>query len=256
MIQMTLFLPLVISGVVGALWREHRRKRGQSVVLSPDFSVLTLPEGDQESSSSIRKEVIVIDDATEVSHNQRVSLVALALSGSGSLVYPPFTLASLPLLSYSTFHFINLIRRSNDKRKKSALTIFELASIAGTVITSRYLLLSSLLAFSFSMRKWGLQAGNISSIGMGKAFDPDFRRIWVLRDEAEVEINMSDLQPNDVAVLHVGDIIRMNGEVVEGEGIVKQFALTGILQAVPKQAGDPVFSYTEVAAGDLFIRYS
>jgi len=256
MIQMALFLPLVISGVASALWREQNRKKERaSVVLSPYFPQPILPS-EQESSNEISKEVTIIDDTAEVLHGQRVSLMALALSGSGALVFSPFTLASIPLLSYSTYYFLNTIHRSNARRKKSALTIFELASVAGTIVTGRYLLLSTFLAFSFSIRKWALQAGNITSIGMGKAFDPGFQKIWVLRNETEVEIDKSELQHDDIAVLHTGDIIRMHGEVVKGEGMVEQFALTGFLQVVPKQKGDHVFTYTVVAAGDLFVKYS
>lgn len=255
MIQMALFLPLVIGGVASALWREQNQKKRASVVLSPYFPQPILP-GDQESSNEISNEVTIIDDTAEVLHGQRVSLMALALSGSGTLVFSPFTLASIPLLGYSTYYFLNTIHRSNAKRKKSALTVFELASVAGTILTGRYLLLSSLLAFSFSIRKWALQAGNITSIGMAKAFDPGFQKIWVLRNETEVEVDRSELQHDDIAVLHTGDIIRMNGEVVKGEGMVEQFALTGFLQVVPKQKGDPVFTYTKVAAGDLFVKYS
>ena len=48
----------------------------------------------------------------------------------------------------------------------------------------------------------------------------------------------------------------MNGVIVEGEGMIKQFSLTGALQVIPKQAGDAVFSYTQLVAGDLLIRYS
>lgn len=256
MIQIALFAPLVVSGIVSAFWRENRLKQKRGVVLSPDLSSPVLPSYDQ-SNNGVRKEVVIIDDAAEIMHTQRVSLIALALSGSGSLVFPPFTLASIPLLSYSTFYFLKTIKRSNAKKRKSAMTIFELASVVGTLLTGRYLLLSSLLAFSFSTRKWGLQAGNISTIGLGKAFNPNFSKIWVLRDgNAEIEINESELQSDDVAVLHTGDIIRMNGEVVKGEGIVKQFSLAGFVQAIPKEEGDPVFSYTEVAAGDLFVKYS
>jgi len=257
MVQIALFAPLVFSGIASAFWREHYRKQKKGISLSPaDLSTPILPPDKEANSAS--KEVTLIDDAAEVMHNQRVSLIALALSGSGSLVFPPFALASIPLLSYSTFYFLKTIQRSNAKKKKSAMTIFELASVFGSLLTGRYLLLSSLLALSFSTRKWGLQAGNISTIGLGKEFNPNFSKIWVLRDGStvEIEINESELQADDVAVLHTGDIIRMNGEVVKGEGIVKQFSLTGFLQAIPKEEGDPVFSYTEVAAGDIFVKYS
>lgn len=256
MIHLSIFIPLVIGGVVSALWREHRRKQQQPMLLSPAFSTPALPPFEQQATTNSINEVVVIDDTAEISHYQRISLIALALSSSGALFFAPITLASIPLLSYNTFYFLNTVRRSRTKRQTSALTIFELASLAGSLVSGRYLLLSSLLAFSFSRRKWGLQAGNLSSIGMGKAFDPRFRRIWVLRGDVEVEINISEIQADDVAVLHAGDIIRMNGEIVEGEGFVRQYALTGMMQAIPKQIGDPVFAFTQVATGNLSIKYT
>lgn len=255
MIQLTLFIPLVIGGLAGAFWREHKRDK-KYLILKPDQPELALPSFEQGSKANMSEKIAVVDDVAEIFHNQRVSLIALALSGSGALVFPPFAWASVPLLSYSTFYFINTIRRSSHQQKKSALTVFEIASVFGTLITGRYLLLSSLLALSFSTRKWALQAGNISSVGMSNAFDPNFRKAWVLRDGVEIEVGLSDLQENDIAALHDGDIIRMNGVVVEGKGIVRQIALTGALQVVPKQVGDPVFSYTKLVAGDLFVEYT
>ena len=74
--------------------------------------------------------------------------------------------------------------------------------------------------------------------------------------ETEVEIDRTELQSDDITVLHTGDIVRMNGEVVKGEAMVGQFSLTGVLQIVPKQEGDHVFSYTEIAAGELYVKYS
>lgn len=254
MIHLTLLLPLAVGGIASALWREHRQKK-KFVILTPDFPEVRLSQNEQDSTKSISKRVLVVDDAAEISHSQRVSLIALALSASGTLVFPILVLASIPLLSYALFYFLSSIGRSTVKRKKSAFTLFELASIAGASITGRYLMLSSLLAFSFSIRKWALQAGNISSIGVSKAFDPKYRNVWVLRDGTEVEINLSQIQSDDIVVLHEGDIVSLNGEVVKGEGMIKQFALTGARQVVPKQVGDPVFSFTEVAAGDLYIKY-
>lgn len=255
MIQFTLFIPLAIGGVASALWREHRRKQQQPVIISPDFSTPVVTLLKKERKANKKHELVVIDDAAEISHYQRISMIALALAGSGAIFFAPITLASIPLISYNTFYFLNTVRRTNAKKQKSALTIFELVSVAGALVTGRFVLLSSLLAFSFSIRKWGLQAGNLSKIGMGNVFDPRFRRIWVMRDSVEVEINVSELQVDDVAMLHAGDIIRLNGEIIDGEGVVKQYALTGIMQAIPKRTGDPVFAFTQVAKGNFSVRY-
>lgn len=255
MINLVLFVPLALGGVVSALLREHRKKQQQPVVFAPDVSITALISSKLKSSTKPKK-IIVVDDVAEVSHIQRISLIALALSGSGWLVFAPITLISIPLLSYSTFYFMNTVLRANNGRKKSAFTIFEIASVVGTLITGRYLLLSSLLAFAFSTRKWGLQAGNLSHIGMNRALDPSFRRIWVMRDEVEIEINLSELQHDDIAMLQTGDVIRKNGEVMKGEGVVNQYSLAGIIQAIPKHTGDSVFAFTKVAAGDLSIKYT
>ncbi len=223
---------------------------------TPDFTTPKLPSGEDKASKAINKPVEIIDDAAELTHSQRAALMALALSGSGRLVYPPFTLLSIPFLGYSTYYFISTVRRSAPQQRKSATTIFELASIAGAIITGRYLLLASLLTLSFSIRKWALQAGNISSIGIARAFNPNYGKVWVLRGETELEVDPTELQPNDIVVLHSGDVIRRNGVVLEGEGVVKQFTLAGIVEAIPKHAGDPVFPYTELAAGVLHVKYS
>ncbi|HHJ14007.1 MAG TPA: hypothetical protein ENJ79_06465 [Gammaproteobacteria bacterium] len=255
MIQLALVLPLAMGGLASALWREHRRVR-RYITYSPDFTTLNLPSGEDGTARARKEQVEVIDDAAELSHNQHVALTALALAAAGRLAFPPFTLLSIPLLGYSSYYFLKTIHRTSREQKIAATTIFELASVTGAVLTRRYLLLASLLTLSFSIRKWALQAGNIASIGMARAFNPSYGNAWVLRGGSELEVALSELHPNDIVVLHPGDIIRKNGVVVEGEGVIKQFSLNGIMQAIPKHAGDPVFPYTEVSAGVLHVKYT
>jgi len=257
MIPMAIFAPLVIGGLASALWREHRQKQRASVLLSSSEALSpTLQLTDQKSTAQISSKKIITDDSTEISHNQRTSLVALALSGSGALFYAPITLASIPLLSYNTFYFLKTIRRSNIEKQTSALTIFEAACLAGTLISGRYIIAASLFSFSFTARKWMLQAGNLAHVGINRAFDPQFNKVWVLRGEAEVETTLADLQAEDIAVLHTGDIIRMNGVIVDGEGVIEQYTLTGCMRAVPKKSGQRVFAFTKVVAGDIYVRYA
>jgi len=257
MIPMAIFAPLVIGGLASALWREYRQKQRASVFLSPPEALSpTLQLTDQRSTAQIISEKIMPDDSTEISHYQRTSLIAFALSGSGALFYAPITLVSIPLLSYNAFYFLKTIRRSNIEKQTSALTIFEVACLAGTLISGRYFMAATLLGFSFTARKWMLQAGNLAHVGINQALDPQFNKVWVLRGDAEVETTLADVQADDIAVLHTGDIIRMNGVIVDGEGVIEQYTLSGVMQAVPKKSGHRVFAFTKVVAGDLHVKYA
>ena len=94
----------------------------------------------------------------ELHHYQHVTWYALPLY-IGSLVYPPATLISLPLLSYNAYHFLRTLRQSDASEKQSPITLFGI-SITGTLVTGRPLAASVLLP-SYR-RKLLLQAGNIS----------------------------------------------------------------------------------------------
>jgi len=251
-------IPLVLSGLAAALWREHKQKKYRPIVqitpIEPATTAITMGDKKTQQQKSA-KTMQVIDDAAEISHYQHVSLASLALSTSGAIFYAPIVLASIPLLSYNAFYFAKTIRRSRIRHKSSTMVIFEVASLAGTLLVGRYVITASLFTLSYSTRKWMLHAGNLANIGVRRAMDPQFNKIWILRNDVEIEISLSKMQPNDVAILHQGDVIRTNGIIIKGEGMIKQYSLTGIIQVIPKKMGDPVFSFTQVAAGDFQVKY-
>lgn len=257
MIPVGLLLPLVASGVVGAAWRGYKkcRKHRQNNLL--------LPAPKSEQCEEIKTKALprqtsnaVFDDVEELDHYQHVSWYSLAFAASGSWFFAPAIWLSFPLIGYNTYHLINTIRHSDSTKQKSAMTVFELLGVTGSIISGRPVTASLLLLLSFGSRKLLLQMGNISNnMGPSGMLNSKFTTVWVLRDGAEVETTIGDLHEHDVIVLRAGETAMLKGEIVSGSGTMHQFSLRKKMKLVPKQAGDKVFPFTRLESGCLHIRH-
>lgn len=252
MIQVGLVLPLLIGGVAGALVREYKKRHSQQQ-LALATPIEPKPENDEIVSTTTQGQDF--DDVGELHHYQRVSWYALAFAASGSWFYPPASVLSAPLLGYNAYHFTRILRNSTPEERKSALTIFESIGIAGSLIIGRPVAASLLMLFSFGSRKLLLQAGNITNnIGFTKPIHPRQTAVWVMRDGAEIEVLVADLLPEDILVLHSGDTIAVEGEVLSGQAYVRQYSLRKKMKLVVKQPGDRVFPFTRIESGELQVK--
>ena len=77
---------------------------------------------------------------------------------------------------------------------------------------------------------------------------------WVLRDGVEVQIQVKDIVEGDVVALNTGDLIPVDGEVIEGELIVDQQVLTGESLPAHKEVGDKAFASTVIKDGNAYIK--
>lgn len=80
------------------------------------------------------------------------------------------------------------------------------------------------------------------------------RHVWVLRDEEEVQIAFDQLQVGDILVVGVGEMIPIDGVIVDGYAAIDQHRLTGESQPAEKGVGDAVLASTVVLAGRILIR--
>ena len=78
----------------------------------------------------------------------------------------------------------------------------------------------------------------------------------MVREDLEVEIELSELKTGDCVVVRTGHQIPVDGTVVSGEAAVNQASLTGESLPVIRNAGDSVSAGTVVEDGELFISIS
>jgi Cu2+-exporting ATPase len=78
--------------------------------------------------------------------------------------------------------------------------------------------------------------------------------VWILQDGVEIEIPFEQLQAGDVLIVHAGQMIPIDGVIIDGYASIDQHRLTGESQPVEKAVGDDVLASTVVLAGRVQIR--
>ncbi|MFI6770722.1 hypothetical protein [Streptomyces sp. NPDC050355] len=86
-------------------------------------------------------------------------------------------------------------------------------------------------------------------------------RVWLVRDEGaedgegvEVEVALEEVAPGDVVAVYRRHRIPVDGQVVGGEALVDQAAITGEALPVYARAGAEVYAGTIVTSGSLTVR--
>jgi heavy metal translocating P-type ATPase len=85
------------------------------------------------------------------------------------------------------------------------------------------------------------------------AFGKQPRYVWLYRDGTEVQVSMDRLQKDDVIVVNTGEVVPVDGVVVEGMAMIDQHALTGESTPSEKGVGDKVFASTVMVAGKVYV---
>ena len=82
----------------------------------------------------------------------------------------------------------------------------------------------------------------------------NIEKVWLKTEEGEVQIPFSNVQKDDVIIVHTGNIIPVDGNVVDGEAMVNQASLTGESIPVEKKEGAYVYAGTVIEEGELFVQ--
>ena len=67
------------------------------------------------------------------------------------------------------------------------------------------------------------------------AFGKQPRYVWLYRDGIEVQVSLDRLQKGDIIVVNTGEVVPVDGHVVEGMAMIDQHALTG--ESTPAEKG-------------------
>ena len=74
-----------------------------------------------------------------------------------------------------------------------------------------------------------------------------------MQDGVEIQVPLDRLQKGDVVVTHTGEMVPVDGIIVEGMAMIDQHALTGESTPAEKGVGDRVFASTILVAGEIQI---
>ena len=88
---------------------------------------------------------------------------------------------------------------------------------------------------------------------LARCMSLNVKRVWLKTDDAEVLVPLSNITVGDRILVRMGNVIPLDGEVVEGEVMVNQASLTGESMPVAKRPGTQVYAGTVIEEGDCMI---
>ncbi len=85
------------------------------------------------------------------------------------------------------------------------------------------------------------------------AFGKQPRFVWLQMNGQEIQVSLDKLNKGDVVVVHTGEVVPVDGVIVEGLAMIDQHALTGESTPAEKGVGDQVFASTVMVAGKMHV---
>ena len=83
------------------------------------------------------------------------------------------------------------------------------------------------------------------------AFGKQPRYVWMVKNGVEIQVSLDKLEKGDIVMVHTGEVVPVDGIIVEGMAMVDQQALTGESTPAEKGVGDQVFASTIMVAGKV-----
>ncbi len=233
---------------------------------------------DQYKTSSLTCSVQVDYDPRQLSKLQVIEILDLALAGAEHPdkldklnLHLPICTASLPLAAVAQFAFPPLLPvaaavfayTSIPTFKEARQVLFEEKRLGVDVLDSIVVIgcLGTMAIFPGAVLCWCLSFGRVlvkrtqdnSKKLLLNAFGKQPRYVWLYRDGAEVQVSMDKLAKGDIIVVNTGEVVPVDGHVVEGMAIIDQHALTGESTPAEKGVGDRVFASTVMVAGKMYV---
>ncbi|MEZ4734799.1 MAG: hypothetical protein R3E79_47510 [Caldilineaceae bacterium] len=186
--------------------------------------------------------------------NLMVAGGGLGLAILGAWVAPLFYLPSI-LCNLYAFRFIfqEAYRVYREERKLDYRAVWAisipLALTSGNVAAASFGGVLGLFNFYLVAKTESRSKRHIADL-----FGGQICTVWLLVDGVEVETPFEQVRVGNTVVVHAGQMIPVDGTIVEGMATIDQHMLTGEAQPVEKERGELVLASTVLLSGRIHIR--
>ena len=139
--------------------------------------------------------------------------------------------------------------------KKGRLEVAALdATAIGVSILRRDMNTASSIMFMLGIGELLEEWTHKKSVGdLARDMSLNVGKVWLLREEQEILVPAKQIEPEDLVVVRMGNVIPFDGVVSGGEAMVNQASMTGEAVPVKKIAESYVYAGTVVEEGELII---
>lgn len=180
------------------------------------------------------------------------SNVALG-SALATIWIPALTIVSSITLFALTIPIFQRAYKGLIQQKRLKADIVDLI-ILPLLIISGYLIPAAIGYWLYYLGlKFLAKAKKNSTQKLAGIFTQQLKSVWVQRDDCEIEIDFETLKLGDIVVIQGGEVIPVDGIIIDGIASVDQRMMTGEAQAVEKSTNDSVFAFSIVLTGKIWV---
>lgn len=196
-------------------------------------------------------ENVLSSSGRELNSSFREQLITRVILHYGSKLIVPYPIRKV-WLTFKALHYIWKGLKCL-ARRKIEVPVLDATAIGVSVIRGDFDTAGSvmfLLGVGELLEEWTHK----KSVGdLARSMSLNVKKVWLKKDDQEILVNASDIQPGDTVVVHMGNVIPFDGEVSGGEGMVNQASLTGESLPVRRETGKTVYAGTVLEEGELEI---
>ncbi len=180
-----------------------------------------------------------------------LATASLGLAAASQFLAPVFLPISAAVFIYSVVPSFKSAHQVLFKEKRLGVDVLD-SIVVLTCLGTGQIFAGTVLAWCLSFgRKLLKKTEDDSKKMLLNVFGKQPRFVWLYREGIEIEIPLEKLKLNDVIIVHTGETIPVDGEIVDGMAMIDQHALTGESAPAEKIKGDKVFAATTMLAGKI-----
>ena len=197
-------------------------------------------------------EVLVTShDSRKINQEYQEKMVSLVAGRMFRKVFLPAPIAA----AYTVWRSIAFIWKGIRclLHRKLEVEVLDALSITASLLRGDYSTAGSvmfLLTVSSLLEEW-TRKKSLDDLARSMALNVD--KVWVRTPQGEVLVSLTRVHAGDEVVVRSGNMIPLDGMVLEGEAMVNQAALTGESMPVRKTTGATVYAGTVVEEGECVL---
>jgi len=211
----------------------------------------------EESVDNANQKIIAKDETDkQLEHRLNTSYVSMFVSTTRQFFYssPLIIILNLSLYIYNFVPYMKEFETTLLQEKKFSGQMIDTIVFIGAIAINQYFAASVMEMIYYLSGKIKAKTQDKSKDMLINVFTQQPRNVWVLKDNIEVEIPLEDVHINDIAVVNTGEVVPVDGIIIEGMATIDQHALTGESQPAEKSVGDQVFAATTIMTGRIQVQ--
>lgn len=196
-------------------------------------------------------EVVPKNTGRELNAEYKERLITHVACYAGRKLFLPAPVRTVVTLWKAVKYVIRGIRTLLKKRLE--VEVLDAAAIAVSIFRGDFDTAGSvmfLLGVGEILEEWTHK----KSVGdLARSMALRVEKVWMRTETGEILIPVSQVKAGDEIIVHMGNMIPLDGVVLSGEAMVNQASMTGESAAVKKSEGSYVYAGTAIEEGDIVV---